>query len=148
MQDVSGYGTRIDISANRSFPEGFGVTEFADDADPINTPDNKVADGKMGLNGSLITWSTANAVMLDISVVPNSEDDQNLAILLENNRPGLGKAPVQDIVFATIIWPDGSQDQFGPGRIMEGPPAKSVASAGRLKSRTYKFMFENKSNAA
>lgn len=147
MQDVSGYGSSLNIVASRTFPAGFDVTEFADDADPFDTPDIKVGDGKVGLNGTLITWTNANVMIVAVSVVPGSVDDQNLQILLEANRAGKGKLPVKDEITLTQILPNGKQTQFAPGKITDGPPGDSISSAGRIKSKTYKFMFENKSGS-
>lgn len=147
MQDVSGYGSSLNIIADKTFPQGFDVTEFADDADPFDTPDLKVGDGKVGLNGTLITWTTAAAIIVAVSVVPGSVDDQNLSILLEANRAGKGKFPVKDSIVLTQILPNGKQTQMAPGKITDGPPGDSISSAGRIKSKTYKFMFENKSGS-
>ena len=147
MQDISGYGSSVNLVASLTFPQGFDITEFADDADPFDTPDMKIGDGKVGLNGTLLTWTTATALMVAVSVVPNSIDDNNLAILFEANRAGKGKAPVRDVITLTQILPNGSQQQFAPGKIVEGPPGPSISSAGRFKSKTYKFIFENKGNS-
>ena len=68
--------------------------------------------------------------MVAVSVVPNSIDDNNLAILFEANRAGKGKAPVRDVITLTQILPNGSQQQFAPGKIVEGPPG-SVDFFGR-----------------
>jgi len=141
--DISGFGLRLQVVASNTFPAGFEVTQFADDADPFDSPALPVRDKAMGLNGDLVTWGKATPVGATLSVIPNSDDDLNLSVLLEANRVGKGKQSARDVVTITAIYPDGSTTNFTQGVITDGPPAPSVASAGRLKSKTYTFAFEN-----
>lgn len=144
MQDISGFGLQIRIIASVSFPTGFTVTQFADDADPFNFPDMQIADSAMGLNGDLIVWSTANPISPVINVIPNTEDDRNLSMLMEANRVGKGKKSVQDNITITAIYPDGRNITLINGKLTNGPAGKTVSSAGRLSTRAYTFAFENK----
>ena len=142
MENVSGFGLRINCIASNTFPVGFLITEFADDSDPFDLPALQIADTAMGLNGDLITWSKANPIKTAISVIPGSFSDINLNILLQANRPGRGKIPALDTVTLTGIYPDGSFISLSNGIITDGIPGKAVASAGRIKTRTYNFSFE------
>lgn len=144
MNDISGFGSQLNIIASNTFPVGFPVTQFADDADPFDFPALQIADSAMGLNGDLIPWSKANPIKLTVSVIPNSIDDDTLGILLEANRVGRGKSGAKDIITMTILYPDGRFVTLIEGIITEGMPSNSVASAGRMKSKTYSFSFENK----
>ncbi len=144
MQDISGFGLQVRIVASVSFPSGFTVTQFADDADPFNFPDMQIADSAMGLNGDLVVWSTANPINPVISVIPNTEDDRNLSMLLEANRVGRGKKSVQDNITITAIYPDGRNITLINGKLTNGPAGKTVSSSGRLGTRAYTFAFENK----
>lgn len=146
-QDISGFGFAVNVVADTTFPSGFLVTQFADDSDPFDTPAIKIADSKMGLNGDLIKWSVATPIEISIGVVPGSDDDTNLAILLEANRVSAGKQSAQDEITMTAIYPQGNSVTVTGGIITEGPVSSSVASAGRLKSKTYKFTFEARSGA-
>ena len=101
----------------------------------------------MGVNGDLITWAKATPISLSLSVVPNSEDDRNLAVLFEANRVGKGKQGARDVVNVTAVYPDGRTVSFTQGVITDGMPANSPSSAGRLKSKTYMFAFENVNRA-
>jgi hypothetical protein len=144
--DVSGFGAQVQIKASETFPQGFVVTQFADDADPFDIPSIQIADKAMGLNGDMVTWSRANPITITINVVPGSDDDRNLAILLEANRPGKGKRPAQDIITVVAAYPDEGTLTLTEGKLTDGPPGKSIASAGRLKSNAYQFSFENKTD--
>lgn len=143
MQDISGFGFSVNVQASNTFPNGFTVTQFADDADPFDTPDLKIADSKMSLNGDLVTWSVASAVQIKMAVVPGSEDDQNLAALLLANKVGAGKASAKDVITLTGTYPTGPRKTLTPGRITDGPIASSISAAGRMKSKVYTFTFEN-----
>ena len=145
--DVSGFGLRLRITASRTFPAGFTVTQFADDADPFDLPSIQVADKAMGLNGDLVTWSKANPINTTVNVIPGSEDDRNLAVLLEANRVGRGKSGARDTITMTGTYPDGRSVTLSQGVITDGMPGNSVASAGRLKSKAYAFAFEGLSRA-
>jgi hypothetical protein len=144
--DVSGFGAQVQIKASNTFPQGFVVSQFADDADPFDFPSVQIADKAMGLNGDLVTWSKANPLMVTINVIPNSEDDINLAILLEANRVGKGKSGARDEITIVTVYPNEGTLTLSAGVITDGPPGNSIASAGRMKSKAYQFSFENKTD--
>ena len=141
--DISAFGLRVQLTASETFPSGISITQFADDADPFDTPSMQIRDKAMGINGDLITWSKANPIALTINVVPGSEDDQNLGVLFEANRVGKGKQGARDVVGITAIYPDGSTASFTQGTITDGQAGNSASSAGRLKTKAYQFAFEN-----
>lgn len=144
MQDISGFGFQVNLIASNTFPQGIPLTTFADDADAFDTPTQALCDKAMGLNGDLITWSKATPIEATLNVVPNSEDDENLAILAEANRVARGKQSARDVITLVGIYPDGRQVVLSPGQIMSAPPAVGIASSGRMKTRAYAFTFENK----
>ena len=144
MNDISGFGLKVQMIASVTFPIGIVVTEFADDTDPFDLPSLQIADTAMGLNGDLISWSKANPIKVTLSVIANSISDDLLAILLEANRVGRGKTGARDIITMTGIYPSGSFITLSNGIITNGMPGNGVASAGRLKTKTYEFAFENK----
>lgn len=143
MNDISGFGLKVRLIGSITFPAGFNVTQFADDADPFDLPSMQIRDKAMGINGDLVTWSKANPIMATLSLIPNSEDDRNMQILFEANRVGKGKQGARDIITLVAIYPDGRVWTGNQGVITDGPPGSGVASAGRLKSNAYMFAFEN-----
>lgn len=142
--DISGQGLLINIRASKTFPAGFIANQFADDADPLDIADIQISELAMGLNGDLIAWNTANPIPMVINIIPGSDDDINLSILAESNRVGRGKISAKDKITASIVYPNGNIVTLTDGRITNAPAADSVASAGRKKSKTYAFAFENK----
>ena len=147
MSDISGFGVQVTIKASQSFPSGFTVTQFSDDADAVDTPSIQIMDKAMGLNGDPVFWSKASIIPLTLNVIPGTDDDRNLAVLLENNRVGKGKQSVRDEITMTVTYPNGRKTTFSDGRITDGMTSNSVASAGRLKTKPYIFGFGNKVEA-
>lgn len=143
MNDISAFGLRVQIVASETFPSGINITQFADDADPFDSPSMQIRDKAMGVNGDLISWSKANPIPITINVVPNGEDDKNLAVLFEANRVGKGKQGARDVISITAVYPDGATASFTQGVITDGQPSNSATSAGRMKSKAYAFAFEN-----
>lgn len=145
--DTSGFGLAIQVQASTTFPAGFTVTQFADDADPFDLPDQTIAEVATGLNGDLVTWSTPNAIMCMLNIIPGTDDDRNLGILYEANRVARGKDSARDTITMTAIYPDGRTLTLSQGVITVGNPGNSVASTGRQKSKKYNFAFENKTES-
>lgn len=143
MQDISATGIALLIKASRTFPQGFAVTQFADDADPFDLPALTIAATAMNVNGDLVTWSSPQPILPTINVIPGSDDDNNLAILFEANRAAGGKTTARDIITMVAVYPDGSTVSLSNGKMLSGFPGKSIASAGRMKSKAYAFAFQD-----
>lgn len=143
MEDVSAFGFQIRLIASTTFPQGFDISQFADDSDPFDIPAVAIGDAAMGLNGDLITWSKANPLKTTIGVIAGSADDSNMSVIYEANRVGKGKISARDIITLVGIYPTGRVITLGPGKMLEGMPGFSVASAGRLKTKVFNFSFEN-----
>jgi hypothetical protein len=141
--DVSTLGLVLGVNASVTFPVGFVIDTFADNADPLDIPEITILDEAMGSNGDLITWAKAVVIMIKVAVIPNSSDDDNLAILLEANRVGRGKNSARDIITMIGTYANGRTLTLTGGHIKAGMPATSAASDGRLKTKVYSFVFEN-----
>lgn len=142
-ENISGFGTVVEMIASTTFPVGFTITQFGDDADPFDVPSIQIADKSMGLNGDLLIYSKANPILVTLNVIAGSNDDKNLSILLETNRVGKGKLSVNDVITATRTLPNGSTKTYTKGAITDGMPGDSISSDGRLKTKAYSFAFEN-----
>ena len=143
VQNISGFGVVVTLVATTTFPVGFQVTQFADDADPLDFASVKIGDAAMGLNGDLIRWAKAIPLPMVLNVIPGSQDDVNLSLLANANRVSQGKAVVNDTITATVVYPDGTQITLTGGVITDAPFGRSVSSAGRVKTRSYAFMFQS-----
>ena len=140
---VSATGMKARIVTIPTFPAGFDITQFADDADPFASENVDVADSGAALNGDLVVWSKPNKVPATLSVLPGTDEAKNLDILLTVNRATKGKLSAQDVVTLVVTYPDGSTRIGTNGAIISGPVVDSGSSEGRLKTREYGFVFEN-----
>lgn len=144
MEDISGFGIVLTVIASNTFPAGVQISQFADDSDPFDVPELTIADKAMGINGDLIVWSKPAPIEIKVGVIAGSNDDDNLAALMEANRVGRGKVSAQDVITLAAAYPDGTSLSLTPGKMTQGMPAPSVASSGRLKTKVYSFSFENR----
>lgn len=143
MGDVSGYGLSFRLKASNTFPFGLDVTQFSDDSDPLDVPEMDIADHGMGLNGDLVTWTTANPILVTVNVIAGSDDDKNLRLLFEANRAGRNKTSAKDVITGVLAYPDGEAVSLLTGVCKSFVPARGANSDGKLKSRPYTFAFEN-----
>lgn len=143
MLNISGFGLSAQVTASKSFPSGFTVTAFADNADPLESPDLEAADTAMGLNGDMIVWSRPALIEITMSVIPTSPEDQNLAALLDANRVGKNKQSARDVVGIVWNYPSGMIVNCSPGIIIAGSLVPVITSEGRVKTRQYRFKFES-----
>jgi len=142
-QYIPVFGLRAHIVASTTFPAGFGITQFASDADPIDFPTLTMGDAAMGVNGDMEAWSVAAVIKATINVISGSNDDKNLRALFESNRVGAGKLAVNDKITLTVVYPDGSITTLEGGQCANFMPSPSGTSQGRLKTKIYQFNFEN-----
>lgn len=143
-QEISGFGVTATLIADKSFPTGFTITQFADDSDPLDMAAIQIAETAMGLNGDLLSWARATVIPAVIAVVPNSEDDLNLSILADLNRVGQGKVSVNDVITLALVYPDGRNITLSGGKLTMAPFGNSISSQGRIKTKVYTFAFQNK----
>lgn len=142
MEEISVFGLTANIVASKTFPQGFVVSAFADDGDPLDSADLEVADTGMGPNGDGLTWSRPMMVDCSINVIPQSPDDMNLQALLDANRVAKGKTSARDIIGIVWKYPNGMTVTLSSGKLISGPVVPSGTSAGRMKSKRYNFRFE------
>jgi hypothetical protein len=148
VEDISAFGIRVRLVASTTFPAGITLTQFADDGDSLDVPSQQIMDKAMGVNGDLIAWSKANPINLTMNLIPNSADDQNMAVLLEANRVGRGKRSARDKLTLTAVYPDGKTITWSEGVITDGIPGNALASSGRMKTKPYMFSFEQLARSA
>lgn len=145
MQNVSAFGFLATVKASNTFPSGFPLTMFADDADPFDVPALQIADKGMGINGDLVIWSKANPINIGFNLIPGSDDDENMRVLFEANRPGKGKSLAYDEITIVVTYPGqaGRNYTLVKGAITDGVPTNGVQQSQRQKTKTYNFTFEN-----
>ena len=143
MADISGTGLVVTVIASNTFPIGFPILEFADDADPFDIPEMTIAETSMSLNGTLNSWSSATPIPLVINLTPDQAEDVSMNIIGEANRVGRGKQSARDIITLVGIYPNGRTVTLKSGKMTKYQSSTSVATNGRLKTKKYEFMFQN-----
>lgn len=143
MHDISAIGVSVRCIASQTFPVGFTITEFADDADPFDLPSMDIATPSMNVNGDLIVFSAPNPILITLNVIPGSDADNNLSVIFEANRAGKNKRHAGDIITLVANYPDGATLMLSQGKMTSGVPGNSPASAGRIKSKAFGFAFES-----
>ncbi len=139
--NVSGFGTKITLVSTVTFPYGFQLSAFSDDVDPIDIEDYQAADHEMLLDGGMFPFQTANPIKATIRLIPNSDDDENMKIIMEAARVKQNIISLPDFIILTINYPDGSVLILSKGYIRKGPIANSIQSAGRMRSGSYELVF-------
>lgn len=143
MYDTSAIGTSLRVIGSVSFPSGFTITEFADDTDPFDFPAIDIATPGMNINGDLVVYSAPTPLTVTLNVIPGSDADKNLSVIFEANRAAKNKRHARDIITIVASYPDGSTVTVSEGKMTNGMPASSPASAGRIKSKSFSFAFQN-----
>lgn len=142
-ENISGFGLQVVVTASTTFPAGITISQFADDADPFDLPEIAIAETGMGLNGDMVIWAKATPIDVQIAVVPNGPDDINLQLLLEANRVAKGKRGARDSITLAAVYPDSRVKLMQQGTLISGVPGNGISSAGRYKTKVYRFRFEN-----
>ena len=142
MHDVSASGVKLRVIASYTAPAGFELSRFADDADPLENSNVDIASTGMAINGEMVTWTTPAGVPLEISVLPETDEAENLERLWTANRVGANKVAIHDIITIIATYPSGKTVMLTNGTITSGPAMTGASSDARLKTKTYGFMFE------
>ncbi len=149
MQNISGFGLTARVIASVTFPSGFNVTAFADDADPLDIPALTLADKAMGLNGDFVVWSQPHPIEIVLNVIPTSPEDINFNILADGVRylgdDGIskGKSSARDVITIALTYPNGTVATLSEGIITSAIISQPVANSGRMKTKPYNFAFAN-----
>lgn len=153
MVDISMAGATIDIFAQDG-SKLVNIGEFSDEGTPIDIPDFDIADGNMNLNGVLVTWTKAQAVEFNITLIPNSESDRLLSNFLRMHAIG-GKGAIPEAFIKQLVlhtpksmatsstYNKGDHTYtFTNGRMRRGSPAIGSNAEGKMSARTFNFIFE------
>jgi len=139
--NVSALGTKVQLTASVTFPQGITISQFADDADGFDMPSIQIGDAAKGTNGDLVTWSKAAVETVTLNVIPGTDNDKDLKTLFDANKAVVGKVPARDVIKLVITHPDGTVDTKEGGVCTDYIPGMPFASSGRNKTKPYAFKF-------
>lgn len=147
MIDISAFGTKINIVATTSFPMGFSLSAFADDEDPLSVAEVEVSGFEKLFDGSIFTYDKTSPVLLSVGILPNSDDDINLKVLMQMRKSTTSILPIKDVTTMIVTYPDGGRIALSEGTILSGALADSITRQGRKKGNVYHFVFGSFSGA-
>lgn len=142
--NIGGVGLKITVFASITFPQGFTLTEFSTEADPLEMPtDIEITSSQIGLNGDKAVWQVVPKLTVGINLMPNTEGDKNMQILANSNRKAKNKvAPIDTITFI-ISYPDGTIKTCTDGNIVVGKVADNVGTDSKFSPAHYVVDFAN-----
>lgn len=143
MINIGGAGSKVTIISVPTFPQGFTVTEFATDTDPLVVDDVEINNTEVGVNGDVVNWKKAGLINIELSIIPNCESDKNLRIILNSNRLAKNKVAIDDDITMIVSEADGTIITYSGGKLISGPSSNSISSDAKLRTKTYRFTFSN-----
>lgn len=136
MLDVSFAGATVTVA-------GIHITDFMDDANPVEFQDTEVSTVGVNCNGSMIRNAKPNAIMMSVTVIPGSASDFALYNLWRQYRVqggwnGTWETPLN----ASVTTGNGRITRnFTDGTMVSGPAGPSASGEGKMSGRTYTFAF-------
>ena len=136
MHDVSFAGSSITIA-------GTTITDFMDDANPVEFQDVEVSSVGVNCNGSMIRNAKPNVVMMSVTVIPGSPSDNHLYELWKTYRVqgSYSDAWKTPLTASVNIQNGGLSRSYSNGTMVSGPGGPSSNGEGKMTGRTYTFAF-------
>ena len=144
MQDVSAVGLSIRLLASVTYPIGTDITAFPEEGENGPDDNHQIVDNTTGVNGELITWDVINGIPYTLLVIPNTPDDDKLDFLFEANRASKNKRSKKDVITLVVTNPvTGVTKTYLNGKVKTGIPGYRYGNDGRIRNKTYGFVFED-----
>ena len=136
IKDVSFAGSVVKVG-------NVTVTDFMDDANPVEFQDVEVSTVGVNCNGSMIRNAKPNVVMMSVTVIPGSQSDTDLYALWTKYRvQGTWNSQWEDPLTASVTIGSGRGSRaFSNGTMVSGPGGPSSNGEGKMSGRTYTFAF-------
>ena len=136
MKDVSFAGSTVTVA-------GHQITDFMDDANPVEFQDVEVSGVGVNCNGSMIRYAKPNVIMMSVTVIPGSGDDNFLYDLWSRYRvKGEYDSQWGEHLTASVdIQNGGLSRSYSDGTMVSGPGGPSSNGEGKMTGRTYTFAF-------
>lgn len=139
--DVSFAGSGVTIA-------GIPIRNFMDDANPLEFPDSEVTSFGVNCNGVMVRHAKPSAVIMSVTVIPGSDEDDKLYKLWISYRvqDGKNKADVWAKGLTASVSVGNTQMKrrsysFSGGTMISGPGGPSAGAEGKMRGRTYTFAF-------
>lgn len=136
IKDVSFAGSSVTVG-------GVTVTDFMDDANPVEFQDVEVSSVGVNCNGSMVRHARPNVIMMSLTVIPGSPSDTGLYNLWKKYRvQGNWNSAWEDHLTASVSIGSGRGSKtYSDGTMVSGPGGPSSNGEGKMSGRTYTFAF-------
>ena len=136
IKDVSFAGSTVTVA-------GITITDFMDDANPVEFQDVEVSSVGVNCNGSMIRNAKPNVIMMSVTVIPGSTSDERLYALWKSYRvQGSFNGIWEQSLTASVTTGSGRISRsFSNGTMVSGPGGPSSNGEGKMTGRTYTFAF-------
>lgn len=140
IYDVSFAGSTVVI-------DGVTITDFIDDANPLDIQDTETSSVKWSCNGRMIRTSKPTGVIISVTVIPGSDSDNKLREIWKRSyvnggemNVGAANTPLKCIISSG----NGKIGKFSftNGTCVSGAAAITSNGQGKMGGNTYTFMFE------
>ena len=140
LYEVSFAGSVIVIGGAR-------ITEFMDDANPLDIQDTDTCNIEWSCNGRMIRTVKPSAVMISITVIPGTASDKALKTIWKKNFCNGGSISLneanQQLSCSISVGNSGASYMFTGGTCVSGAAALTSNGQGKMGGNTYTFAFEN-----
>ena len=150
IKDVSFAGSKITFSGAFNAE----ITDFMDDANPVEFQDCEVSAVGVNCNGNMIRYAKPSAIMMSVTVIPGSKSDVQLfecwrQFRIADEWQDIWAEPIQ----AKLDCGNGMSGDGGMtlgqgvartlknGTFVSGPAGVSSTGEGKMQGRTYTFAF-------
>lgn len=140
IHDLSFAGTYIKIG-------NVNVIDFMDNANPIDIQDTDVANIEWSCNGRMIRTIKPSAVIISVTVIPNSPSDEGLRKIWKEHFCNGGNVSI-DVPNKPLTCTLKGQNnnvpemQYTNGTCISGAAGVSANGQGKMGGNTYTFAFE------
>lgn len=136
IKDVSFAGSTVTVG-------GVAISDFMDDANPVEFQDVEVSSVGVNCNGSMVRNAKPNVIMMSVTVIPGSPSDDALYGLWKRFRvQGNYNATWEQGLTASVNIGSGKGSRnFASGTMVSGPGGPSSNGEGKMTGRTYTFAF-------
>lgn len=144
MQDVSTIGLSIRLTASITFPYGIELNAFPEEGENGPADSQEIAGNVSGVNGDLIVWKTVNGIEYTLNLIPNTEQEALMDVLLQANRGAKNRFPKKDVITIVETNPvTGAVKTYKNGVIKTGAVGYRYGNDGRIRNKAYGFVFED-----
>lgn len=141
ITDISASGVTARLTASKTFPNGIDLNNWASGTSPFDSPEVTVAGAEMNMNGYLHTNTAPTPRTITLAFPANSDEDNNLAALADQNLAGRGRRVAGDVIQLSFAFPNGKTVRYTDGLITAYKPSVSTGTDGKMTDATYTFTF-------